>query len=185
VRGGRSVDTTMGFTPLDGLVMATRSGAVDPGLVLWLETHAGIPADELSSALEHRSGLYALAGTGDMRQILSRAAAADTRAELARDVYLHRLTGSIAAMAAAMGGLDALVFTGGVGENSAEIRRRAMDKLGFLGVRADEERNAAGTGDRDIGAPAAPVRSLVIRAREDIEIGRQTREVLRPPGFRP
>jgi acetate kinase len=182
VRGGRSVDTTMGFTPLDGLVMATRSGAVDPGLVLWLETHAGIPADELSSALEHRSGLYALAGTGDMRQILSRAAAADTQAELARDVYLHRLTGSIAAMAAAMGGLDALVFTGGVGENSAEIRRRAMDKLGFLGVRADEGRNAAGTGDRDIGASAAPVRSLVIRAREDIEIGRQTREVLRPPG---
>jgi acetate kinase len=184
VRGGRSVDTTMGFTPLDGLVMATRSGSVDPGLVLWLETHAGIPADELSWALEHRSGLYALAGTGDMRQILSRAAAADTQAELARDVYLHRLTGSIAAMAAAMGGLDALVFTGGVGENSAEIRLRAMDKLGFLGVRADEERNAAGTGDRDIGAPAAPVRSLVIRAREDIEIGRQTREVLRPPGFR-
>jgi acetate kinase len=181
VRGGRSVDTTMGFTPLDGLVMATRSGSVDPGLVLWLETHAGISADELSWALEHQSGLYALAGTGDMRQILSRAAAADTQAELARDVYLHRLTGSIAAMVAAMGGLDVLVFTGGVGENSAEIRLRAMDKLGFLGVRADEGRNAAGTGDRDIGAPAAPVRSLVIRAREDIEIGRQVREVLRPP----
>jgi acetate kinase len=183
VRGGRSMDTTMGFTPLDGLVMATRSGSVDPGLLLWLESHAGLPAEELSDALEHRSGLYGLAGTGDMRQILSRAAAADARAELARDVYLHRLAGSVAAMAAAMDGLDALVFTGGVGENSAEIRSRALGKLGFLGARVDEERNAAGTGDREIGPPDAPVRSLMIGAREDIEIARQVREVmhLRPP----
>jgi acetate kinase len=179
VQGGRSVDTTMGFTPLDGLVMATRSGSVDPGLVLWLESHAGMPAEELSSALEHRSGLYALAGTADMREVLTRAAAGDSRAELAREVYLHRLRGSVAAMAAALGGLDAVVFTGGVGENSAEIRSRAMDGLGFLGVRADAGRNTAGTGDREIGGPGAPVRSLVISAREDLEIARQVREVLR------
>jgi acetate kinase len=179
VRGGRSVDTTMSFTPLDGLVMATRSGSVDPGLVLWLQTHAGIPAAELSDALEHSSGLYGLAGTGDMRQILDRAAAGDARAELAREVYLHRLAGQVAAMAAALGGLDALVFTGGVGENAAEVRSRAAARLGFLGVRIDEESNAAGTGDRDIGAPGAPVRSLRIAAREDLEIARQVRTVLR------
>jgi acetate kinase len=178
VRGGRSVDTTMSFTPLDGLVMATRSGPVDPGLVLWLQTHAGISAAEVGDALEKRSGLYGLAGTADMREITSRAAAGDAQAELAREVYLHRLRGSVAAMAAAMDGLDALVFTGGVGENSAEIRSRAMAGLGFLGVRGDAERNAAGHGDREIGAPDAAVRSLLIGAREDIEIARQVRAVL-------
>ena len=178
VRGGRSVDTTMGFTPLDGLVMATRSGSVDPGLVLWLEEHAHMPPAELAAALEYRSGLLGLAGTADMRDILSRAADGDPRAELAREVYLHRLRGSVAAMAAAMNGLDAIVFTGGVGENSAEIRRRAMDDLGFLGVAADPVSNDSGTGDREIGAPAAAVRAFVISAREDIEIAHQVRATL-------
>ena len=175
ISGGRSVDTTMGFTPLDGLVMATRSGSVDPGLVLWLEEHVRMPPAELASALEYRSGLYGLAGTADMREILSRAAAGDTRAELARETYLHRLRASIAAMAAAMDGLDAIVFTGGVGENSAEIRRRAMDGLGFLGVAADPASNDSGDGDREIGAPASAARALLIAAREDIEIARQVR----------
>ena len=178
VRGGRSVDTTMGFTPLDGLVMATRSGSVDPGLVLWLEEHVHMPAAELAAALEHRSGLYGLAGTADMREILSRAAAGDARAELARETYLHRLRASIAAMAAATDGLDAIVFTGGVGENSAEIRQRAMDGLGFLGIAAEQEANGSGAGDRDIGAPSAAVRALVIAAREDIEIAGQVRATL-------
>ncbi|MBV9379535.1 MAG: acetate/propionate family kinase [Streptosporangiaceae bacterium] len=174
----RSVDTTMGFTPLDGLVMATRSGSVDPGLVMWLEEHAHMPAAELAATLEYRSGLYGLAGTPDMREILSRAAAGDARAELAREVYLHRLRAGIASMAAAMEGMDALVFTGGVGENSAEIRGRAMDGLGFLGVRADAARNAGGTGDREIGAGGAAVRSLVIAAREDKQIAAEVRAVL-------
>ena len=178
VRGGRSVDTTMGFTPLDGLVMATRSGSIDPGLVLWLEEHVHMPAAELAAALEYRSGLYGLAGTADMREILRRAAAGDTRAELARETYLHRLRASIAAMAAATDGIDAIVFTGGVGENSAEIRQRAMDGLGFLGIAADPASNASGTGDREIGAPAAMVRALVISAREDIEIAHQVRATL-------
>ena len=178
VRGGRSVDTTMGFTPLDGLVMATRSGSVDPGLVLWLEEHAHMPPAELAAALEYRSGLYGLAGTADMHDILSRAADGNPRAELAREVYLHRLRASVAAMASAMSGLDAIVFTGGVGENSAEIRQRAMDGLGFLGVAADPASNDSGTGDREIGAPAAEVRALVISAREDIEIARQVRATL-------
>ena len=178
VQDGRSVDTTMGFTPLDGLVMATRSGSVDPGLVLWLQTHAGIAADELGDALENRSGLAGLAGTGDLREILARAAAGDAQAELAREVYLHRLAASVAAMTAALGGLDALVFTGGVGENSAEIRSRAADRLGFLGVFVDNDRNGTGPTDRDIGPPDAPVRVLVISAREDIEIAGQVREVI-------
>jgi acetate kinase len=178
VRAGCSVDTTMGFTPLDGLVMATRSGSVDPGLLMWLEEHARTPPAELAATLEYRSGLHGLAGTGDMREVLTRASAGDSRAELAREVYLHRLLASIAAMAAAMGGLDVLAFTGGVGENSAEIRSRAMAGLGFLGVREDSARNAEGTGDREIGVPGAAVRSLVIAAREDLEMARQVREVL-------
>jgi acetate kinase len=180
VRNGRSVDTTMGFTPLDGLVMATRSGAVDPGLVLWLEQHAGMPSAELAATLESRSGLLGLTGTADMREVLSRASAADSRAILGRDVYLHRLRGSIAAMAAAMDGLDALVFTGGVGEHSPEIRSRAASGLGFLGVRLDEERNADADAadDHEIGDAGTPVRTFMIPAREDKQIAGEVRATL-------
>jgi acetate kinase len=182
VLGGRSVDTTMGFTPLDGLVMATRSGSVDPGLVLWLEEHAHMPPRELAATLENRSGLAGLAGTADMREVLSRAAGGDARAVLGRDVYLHRLRGSIAAMAAAAGGLDVLVFTGGVGENSAEIRARAAAGLGFLGVAVDDSRNALGEDSRgadwEITAADATARTFVIAAREDKEIAAEVRSVL-------
>jgi acetate kinase len=180
VRSGRSVDTTMGFTPLDGLVMATRSGAVDPGLVLWLEEHAHTPSGELAQTLEYRSGLTGLAGTSDMREVLARASAADPRAVLGREVYLHRLRGYIAAMAAAMDGIDALVFTGGVGENSAEIRSRAAAGLGFLDVRVDEGRNYGGEhgDDWEIGADGAGVRTFVIAAREDKQIAAEVRAVL-------
>jgi acetate kinase len=178
IAGGRSVDTTMGFTPLDGLVMATRSGAVDPGLVLWLEQHARTPPAELAATLEYRSGLYGLAGTADMRQILDRASAGDPEALLAREVYLHRLRASIAAMAAAMGGIDLLAFTGGVGENSAEIRERAMDGLGFLGIAAEPHRNRAGAGDRLISPDGAAVQAFVITAREDKQIAAEVRAVL-------
>src|SRR3989475_302964 len=150
VQGGRSVDTTMGFTPLEGLVMATRSGSVDPGLVLWLEEHVGTPPAELAATLEHRSGLLGLAGTADMRVVLERAAADDAVACLALDVYVHRLRAAVAAMAAAMDGMDALVFTGGVGENAPAVRQRAADGLSFLGVEVDPERNIS-TGDREIG----------------------------------
>lgn len=176
---GRSVDTTMGFTPLEGLVMATRSGTVDPGLVLWLTEHAGMPPAEMASTLEHRSGLLGLAGTADMREILARADAGDADARLALDVYLHRLRASIAAMTASMGGLDAIVFTGGVGERSAPVRAMTAAGLGFLGIELDQARNAAdGPADREIGAPGAAVAALVIEAREDVEIARQVRAVL-------
>ena len=181
VRDGRSVDTTMGFTPLEGLVMATRSGSVDPGLVLWLEEHAGTPPRELASTLEYRSGLTGLTGTGDMREVLTRAAADDPKAVLGRDVYLHRLRALIASMAAAMDGLDVLVFTGGVGENAAEIRARACAGLGFLGVGIDDDLNAAKPADAEdweITAPAARVRAFVIAAREDKQIAAEVRSLL-------
>jgi acetate kinase len=178
VRDGRSVDTTMGFTPLEGLVMATRSGSVDPGLVLWLQEHAGMPSAELAATLEHRSGLMGLAGTADMREVLTAEAAGDADASLAIGVYLHRLRGSIAAMASAMGGVDALVFTGGVGENAPEVRARACVGLGFLGVELDAVANDAEGGDRLISGRGAAVSVLVIGAREDLEIARQVRQVL-------
>lgn len=179
VRDGRSVDTTMGFTPLEGLVMATRSGSVDPGLVLWLEEHVGMPPSELADTLEHRSGLLGLAGTADMRAILAAAGAGDPDATLALDVYVHRLRAGIAAMAAAIDGLDALVFTGGVGENAPAVRERAVRGLAFLGVALDPGRNGGvATGDREIGAEGAPVRVLVIAAREDLQIAHEVRAVL-------
>lgn len=178
VKDGVSVDTTMGFTPLEGLVMATRSGTVDPGLVLWLEEHVGMPPAELASTLEHRSGLLGLAGTADMRQVLASEAAGDPGAALAVGVYLHRLRGAIASMAAAMDGVDAICFTGGVGEHSAPVRRRAAEGLGFLGIALDEGKNEAARPDCDLSGPAAAVRTLLVEAREDLEIARGVRQVL-------
>jgi acetate kinase len=159
VLDGRSVDTTMGFTPLEGLVMATRSGSVDPGLLLWLQQNEGVSVDAMAEVLEHDSGLLGLAGTADMRELLARD---DDEARLAIDVYVHRLRAGIGAMAASLGGLDALVFTGGVGENSERIRALACEGLGHLGV----------------GPPDERVRVLTVRAREDLEIARQVRELL-------
>ena len=178
VRDGRSVDTTMGFTPLDGLVMATRSGSIDPGLVLWLAEHVRMPPAELAATLEHRSGLLGLAGTADMRAILAAADAGEPDAVLALDVYHHRLRAAVAAMAAALGGLDVLVFTGGVGENAPAVRERAARDLAFLGVRVDQARNRAGGDDREIGSAGAAVRAFVIAAREDLEIAHEVRDVL-------
>jgi acetate kinase len=178
IRDGRSVATTMGFTPLEGLVMATRSGSVDPGLLLWLQQHGGLDADEIADALEHESGLLGLAGTADMREVLTRAAAGDGRATLARDAYVASLRAGIAAMAAALGGLDALAFTGGVGEHAPAIRALAADGLAFLGVAIDADANACAEPDADISAGGAAVRTHVIAAREDREIARQVRAVL-------
>jgi acetate kinase len=178
VDGGRSVDTTMGFTPLEGLVMATRSGSVDPGLLLWLLERVDVSPEAMAHALEHESGLVALAGTADMREVLERARANEARSTLALAVYLHRLRAAIAAMAAALGGLDALVFTGGVGERAPAIRAGAAGALAFLGVEIDPDENEGGVGDRDIAATGAKVRTLVIESREDLELARQVRETL-------
>lgn len=178
VVGGRSVDTTMGFTPLDGIVMATRSGAVDPGLLLWLLTHGELSAGELTDALQHRAGLAGLAGTGDMRQVLTARAAGDPDAALALDVYGHRLRQGIAAMAASAGGIDLLVFTGGVGQNAATIRAEAAAGLGFLGVAVDDAANRTADGDANITGHGATVRTAVVVSREDLEIARQVRAVV-------
>jgi acetate kinase len=180
VRDGRSVDTTMGFTPLEGLVMATRSGSIDPGLVLWLEEHVGTPPAELAATLEHRSGLLGLAGTADMQVIVNAALAGEPEARLALDVYIHRLRAGIAAMAASLGGVDAVVFTGGVGENAPTVRALAAERLGFLGIALDAGRNERGEEDREIGADGAPVRILVIAAREDLQIAHEVRGLLGP-----
>jgi acetate kinase len=185
IQGGTSVDTTMGFTPLEGLVMATRSGSVDPGLLLWLLHQEEISEPELADALEHESGLKGLAGSADMRDIVDRADAGDPAAALALEVYLHRLRGGIAAMVAALGGLDVLVFTGGVGEHAATVRARAASGLGFLGVAIGDQLNHAVRGDGDIGAPDAAVRTLVVHAREDLEIARQTRRLIESTGAGP
>ncbi|HEV2140442.1 MAG TPA: acetate/propionate family kinase [Candidatus Dormibacteraeota bacterium] len=178
VNRGRSVDTTMGFTPLEGLVMATRSGTVDPGMLLWLQRHEGFSERQLTDALDGRSGLLGLAGTKDMREVLVRKAAGDERATLALDVYIHRLRAYIASMAAAMNGLDALVFTGGVGENSAPVRGAAAAGLRFLGVDVDQKLNASVKTDADISAKDAAARTLVVRAREDVEVARDVRRLL-------
>ncbi|KAA2255975.1 acetate/propionate family kinase [Solihabitans fulvus] len=175
VLDGRSVDTTMGFTPLEGLVMATRSGSVDPGLLTWIEEHEGLSPHEVAHDLEHRSGLLGLAGTADMRDVLARR---DEDARLALDVYLHRLACGVAAMTVGLGGLDALVFTGGVGERAAEVRRRACAALGYLGVRVDERRNADARPDSEISAADAAVRTFVVEAREDLEIAACVERVL-------
>jgi acetate kinase len=178
---GRSVDTTMGFTPLEGLVMATRSGTVDPGLITWLLQHGGLGLAEVAAGLEQSAGLAGLSGipSGDMRAVLHAADAGDQRARLALDVYLHRLRQEIAAMAAAMNGLDALVFTGGVGENSPRVRAAAAAGLEFLGVTLDPGQDDV-TADADISG-SGPARVLVVTAREDLEIARQARAALTAP----
>jgi acetate kinase len=180
VNGGRSVDTTMGFTPLEGLVMATRSGSLDPGLMLWLEEHVHMPAGSLAETLEHRSGLFGLSGTADMAAVVTRASDGDESAQLALDVYIHRLRGGIASMAAAMGGLDALVFTGGVGEHAPVVRAAAAEGLRFLGIELDSMANnaAVGASDTEIGSSDAAVHTLVVEAREDLQIASEVRQVL-------
>jgi len=180
VSGGRSVDTTMGFTPLAGLVMATRSGSLDPGLLLWLLRHGEPDVDRLSNILEHESGLAGLTGgSGDMREVARGVEADEADAVRAFDVYIHRLRREIAGMVAAMDGLDVLVFTGGVGEHQPLVRAAAAAGLGFLGVRLDEHANRAAREDADITATTATVRTFVITAREDSEIAQQTRAGLR------
>lgn len=148
--GGEPVDTTMGFTPLDGLVMATRCGSLDPGIVTHLIRAEGIGPDEVEHALEHDSGLLSLAGTADLAEVIEAARAGEAAAVLAYDVYLHRLRGAIAAMAAAMDGLDVLCFTGGAGEASAVLRADTCRGLGFLGI----GEISGDSGDAD--APCAP-----------------------------
>ncbi|TQJ50253.1 acetate kinase [Phycicoccus sp. SLBN-51] len=179
VSGGRSVDTTMGFTPLEGLVMATRSGTVDPGMVLWLLREGGLSADEVNDALEHDSGIKALAGTSDQAEVLGRAEAGDEVAVAAVDVYVHRLVREMGAMVASLGGVDAIAFTGGVGENAALVRERAVFGLGFTGARISASANESPELDSLVHDTESSVAVAVVEAREDVEIARLVREVTR------
>jgi acetate kinase len=171
VLDGRSVDTTMGFSPLEGVPMATRSGSVDPGALLYLLRERGLSAGDLDRALEHESGLLALGGTDDVRRL---------EGTLALGVYVHRIAAAVGAMATSLGGLDALAFTAGVGERSAVVRERVCARLGFLGTRLDEEANDACEPDADIARADSAVRVVVVAAREDVVAARAVRRLLEP-----
>jgi acetate kinase len=176
---GVSVDTTMGFTPMEGLLMATRSGSLDPGALLWIERRQGLSPEQVEQALDREAGLLGISGrSGDMREVLSAAKEGSERSQLALDVYLHRLRSCIGAMAAALGGLDALVFTGGVGERSSQVRALACSGLGFLGISIDEDLNRSSTPDALLSPPSSKVATLIVAAREDLEIAREVRGVL-------
>jgi acetate kinase len=181
VRDGRSVDTTMGFSPLEGIPMTTRSGSIDPAIVFYVMRVHGLTADAAEHALNFESGIEGLApGHGGTRAVERAAAAGDEPARLAVGVFVHRLTAAIAAMAAAAGGIDALVFTGGIGEHSASIRAGSCASLGFLGLSLDAGLNASPTLDCDVAASESAVRILLIAAREDVVAARAARAVLRP-----
>jgi acetate kinase len=175
VRDGRSVATTMGFTPLDGLVMATRAGTIDPGALLWMSQHG---TEDLEHVLDSESGLLGLCGTGDMREVEQRWRANDEAARLAMDVWLHRFLRQAGGMIAVLGGLDAIVFSGGVGEHSAFVRALVTDELGWVGVDIDEHLSVDGS-VTDISTPDAAVRTLVVQAREDLQMRAEAAPLLR------
>ena len=175
---GRSVDTTMGFTPMEGLVMATRSGSVDPGLLLWVQRR-GLSVGEVEAALELKSGLLGMSGvSGDLRRVIAAADAGNQDAQLAYEVYVYRIQTSVAAMCAAMGGIDGLVFTGGAGEASPRLRADACAGLSFLGVALDDALNLGLDGDALVSSRQTAPAVLVVEAREDLEIARDVRELL-------
>ncbi len=178
VRDGICVDTSMGFTPLEGLMMGTRSGTVDPGMLVYLLRHKGLDVSAVDKALNYESGLLGLSGvSSDMRQVLA-ALAGNPDARLAIDVYVHRIRQTVGAMAATLGGIDALVFTAGVGEHAPEIRRRVCKNLDFLGLELDRSANETCKPDADIAVPASAGRILVIATNEDLTIMRETRQLL-------
>ena len=176
VRDGRSVDTTMGFSPLEGVPMATRSGSIDSEIVLHLLRHGLMSAEEIEHALEHESGLRGLSETTARVEELE--PSGDPRARLALDVFAHRVAAAVAAMAASLDGLDALVFTAGIGEGSARVRADVCRRLGFLGVDLDPKANQAATPDVDVGMPSSRVRVVVLRAREELVAARAARELM-------
>jgi acetate kinase len=180
VLDGKSINTSMGFTPLEGTMMVQRSGSIDPGLVIYLLTQGAVSVEELNRALNEQSGVLGVSGIStDMREVLGAAASGHQRAQLARDMFVHSLVQTIGGMVACLGGLDALVFTAGIGEHSAEIRETACASLGYLDLELDTSRNAAGGSNVDVAANDSHVRVLVIAAREDLAILRQVRHVLK------
>jgi len=181
IRGGRCVDTSMGMTPLEGLLMGTRSGDLDPAILLYLAREAGMDSDELDDLLNRQSGLRGLCGDNDMRTVIGRAEQGDGRAALALRIFCHRLKKYIGAYSAVLGRVDCLVFTGGIGENAALVREMACRDLENLGFILDRQRNLHRTeGIRPIHDDASPVRILVVPTNEELEIARQVVEVITP-----
>lgn len=179
IDGGRSVETSMGLTPLEGLVMGTRSGDLDPAALVHVSRRAGLSINELDALLNTRSGLQGLAGRSDMRDILAGVDAGEEAATLAFDVYVHRLRAYAGAYIAQLGGVDVISFTAGVGENAARVRAEALATLGFAGVEVDHGRNAErGRGIRRISTDASTVTVLVVPTNEELQIARQTADML-------
>src|SRR6202047_5160734 len=173
IRDGRSVDTTMGFTPLEGLMMGTRSGSVDPGILTYLMRRGQLTGEQLDNLLNTKSGLLGISGvSGDMREIAAAMKDGHPRAKLAFEIFVHRLQAGIGAMIAVLGGIDALVFTAGIGENSPEVRAAACANFGFLGLKLDAAKNAQSSADQDISLSDSAVRVLIVRAQEDWAIAR-------------
>jgi acetate kinase len=180
VKAGRSVNTTMGFTPLEGLMMGTRSGSVDPGILIFLMRQHGLNADQLDDMLNKKSGLLGVSGlSGDMRDVLAGMQAGNERAKLAFDLYIHGLRTAIGGMTAVLEGLDVLVFTAGVGENSPQVRAGACKGLDFLGVSVEVNKNGSASPEADISSPKSRVKVLVIRAEEDWAIAGECWKLLR------
>jgi len=175
VLDGRSVDTTMGFSPLEGVPMATRPGSIDPEILLYLLRHGAASADELEHALEHDSGLLGLGGSSRVEEL---EASDEPAARLALSVFCYRVAAAVASLTAALGGLDALVFTAGIGEGSAFVRERVCGRLGFLGVELDPDANGEARPDADVAAGDSRVRAWVVHAREDAIAARGARGVL-------
>jgi acetate kinase len=178
IQNGRSIDTSMGFTPLEGLMMGTRSGSVDPGILTYLMREQNLSGQALDDLLNKKSGLLGISGiSGDMREIIAAMKNGNERARLAFDIFVHRLQTGIGAMIAALGGIDALVFTAGIGEHSAKVRAAACANFGFLGLKLDAAKNAAPQSstqaDQDISTPQSKVRTLVVRAQEDWAIAKE------------
>lgn len=173
ILGGRSIDTTMGFTPLEGLMMGTRSGSLDPAILLYLQRERGLTPEQLDRLLNRESGLKGISGlSGDMRAILEAIEQGNARAKLALDLYVYRLRACLGSMIAALEGIDVLTFTGGVGEHVPIIRTRLCQSFGFLGLALDERANASASDDQEIAAAHSSVRVLVVHTEEDWEIAR-------------
>jgi len=174
VEKGKSVETTMGFTPLEGLMMGTRSGSVDPGILTYLMREKKLTGQQIDELLNKKSGLLGISGvSGDVRQIEEASARGNARAQLAWDIYIHRLVTGIGAMVAAMEGLDVLLFTAGVGENSTTLRQSVCDRLRYLGIAIDPDKNSKPASDRDISAGDSRVRILIARAQEEWQIAQE------------
>jgi acetate kinase len=168
VQGGHSVNTSMGFTPLEGVMMGTRSGTVDPGILIYLLRQKAMDVDELDRILNKHSGLKGISGeSGDMRWILEAITQANPRAQLAFDIYIHRLRSEVGSMVVSLGGLDTLAFTGGVGENAAAVRQALCESLSFLGLKLDLEKNSQSLKDQDISLPESTISVFIIHAEED------------------